>query len=209
MTKIVWTCAKNDYDGKHRGIQLGVNILDTCGRDTYALNQSLEFIRASLNTFDVSQWGKKNQPGLFSQVWLNSAPCRYECSRGGTPHLKFNTSGPILGVIGGSYSSVSIQASDHYSAVQDMAAIDGMFDDAGCQLAAPVPDPPDLACLDSQGPQRQVEVRDVRQDGASGHFSSKASLALADFSTHSWGRSSCDILVMVKPFTYSFLLRER
>ena len=38
-----------------RDISLGVNILDTCGLDTYALNQSLEFIRASLNNFDVSQ----------------------------------------------------------------------------------------------------------------------------------------------------------
>lgn len=75
-----------------KDIKLGVNILDTCGRDTYALNQSLEFIRSSLNTFDVSQ---------------------YECSNGGgTPRLKFNSTGPILGVIGGSYSSVSIQVAN-------------------------------------------------------------------------------------------------
>ena len=33
---------------------LGVHILDTCSRDTYALNQSLEFIRSSLNTLDVA-----------------------------------------------------------------------------------------------------------------------------------------------------------
>ena len=32
----------------------GVNILDTCSRDTYALNQSLEFIRSSLNNLDVA-----------------------------------------------------------------------------------------------------------------------------------------------------------
>ena len=37
---------------------------------------------------------------------------RYECSLGGTPRLKFNTTGPVKGVIGGSYSSVSIQASE-------------------------------------------------------------------------------------------------
>ena len=36
-----------------RDITLGANILDTCGRDTYALNRSLEFIRASLNSFDM------------------------------------------------------------------------------------------------------------------------------------------------------------
>ena len=35
-------------------ISLGVNILDTCSRDTYALNQSLEFIRSSLNNLDVA-----------------------------------------------------------------------------------------------------------------------------------------------------------
>ena len=74
-----------------------MNILDTCGRDTYALNQSLEFIRDSLNHFDVNQ---------------------YECSIDGkptlgTPRLKFNTTGPILGVIGGSYSTVSIQVRNY------------------------------------------------------------------------------------------------
>ena len=31
-----------------------MNILDTCSRDTYALNQSLEFIRSSLNNLDVA-----------------------------------------------------------------------------------------------------------------------------------------------------------
>ena len=34
-------------------ILMGVKILDTCSRDTYALNQSLEFIRASKNTIKV------------------------------------------------------------------------------------------------------------------------------------------------------------
>ena len=38
-----------------RDIKLGVNSLDTCGSETYALNQSLEFIKSSLNTFDASQ----------------------------------------------------------------------------------------------------------------------------------------------------------
>ena len=37
---------------------------------------------------------------------------RYECSNGGgTPQLKFNSTGSIKGVIGGSYSTVSIQVS--------------------------------------------------------------------------------------------------
>ena len=76
-----------------RGIKLGVNILDTCGRDTYALNQSLEFIRDSLNHFDVNQY----------ECTIDGKPSL------GTPRLKFNTTGPILGVIGASYSTVSIQ----------------------------------------------------------------------------------------------------
>ena len=34
---------------------------------------------------------------------------RFECIGGGTPRSKVNSTGPIKGVIGGSYSSVSIQ----------------------------------------------------------------------------------------------------
>lgn len=34
------------------GVRLGATILDTCSSDSYALNQSLEFIRASINTAD-------------------------------------------------------------------------------------------------------------------------------------------------------------
>ena len=37
---------------------------------------------------------------------------RYECSQGGIPKLKINTTGPVKGVIGGSYSSVSIQVAN-------------------------------------------------------------------------------------------------
>ena len=74
-----------------------MNILDTCGRDTYALNQSLEFIRDSLNHFDVKQY----------ECTIDGKPSL------GTPRLKFNTTGPILGVIGGSYSTVSIQVITH------------------------------------------------------------------------------------------------
>ena len=49
----------------------GVNILDTCSRDTYALNQSLEFIRSSLNNLDVAAEfecakGKRS----FHHYWL-------------------------------------------------------------------------------------------------------------------------------------------
>ncbi|XP_018013510.2 metabotropic glutamate receptor [Hyalella azteca] len=71
-------------------VSLGVNILDTCSKDTYALNQSLEFIRGSLDAMDVS--------GL-------------ECSDKKPPRVKYHAK-PVKGVIGGSYSSVSQQVAN-------------------------------------------------------------------------------------------------
>jgi len=74
------------------GITLGVHILDTCGRDTYALNQSLHFVRASLSNIDISV---------------------LECADKSTPRVKRTANaGPIFGVIGGSYSSVSLQVAN-------------------------------------------------------------------------------------------------
>ncbi|XP_053982545.1 metabotropic glutamate receptor isoform X1 [Hylaeus volcanicus] len=74
------------------GITLGVHILDTCGRDTYALNQSLHFVRASLSNLDISV---------------------LECADKSPPRVKKTaTAGPIFGVIGGSYSSVSLQVAN-------------------------------------------------------------------------------------------------
>ncbi|KAF7997885.1 hypothetical protein HCN44_009283 [Aphidius gifuensis] len=74
------------------GISLGVHILDTCSRDTYALNQSLHFVRASLSNLDISI---------------------LECTDGSTPRVRKTASaGPIFGVIGGSYSSVSLQVAN-------------------------------------------------------------------------------------------------
>ncbi|XP_066583414.1 metabotropic glutamate receptor [Prorops nasuta] len=74
------------------GISVGVHILDTCSRDTYALNQSLHFVRASLSNLDISV---------------------LECSDKSTPRVKKTaTAGPIFGVIGGSYSSVSLQVAN-------------------------------------------------------------------------------------------------
>ncbi|XP_011297062.1 metabotropic glutamate receptor [Fopius arisanus] len=74
------------------GISLGVHILDTCSRDTYALNQSLHFVRASLSNLDISI---------------------LECADGSTPRVRKTASaGPIFGVIGGSYSSVSLQVAN-------------------------------------------------------------------------------------------------
>lgn len=74
------------------GITLGVHILDTCGRDNYALNQSLHFVRASLSNLDISI---------------------LECADKSVPRVKKTASaGPIFGVIGGSYSSVTLQVAN-------------------------------------------------------------------------------------------------
>ncbi|CAH0562056.1 unnamed protein product [Brassicogethes aeneus] len=72
-------------------ISLGVHILDTCSRDTYALNQSLQFVRASLNNIDISS---------------------FECVDHSMPRPRVNYSGPVFGVVGGSYSSVSLQVAN-------------------------------------------------------------------------------------------------
>ncbi|XP_063304265.1 metabotropic glutamate receptor 3 [Pelobates fuscus] len=72
------------------GIKLGVHILDTCSRDTYALEQSLEFVRASLTKVDEAE---------------------YMCPDGSYA-IQENSPLLIAGVIGGSYSSVSIQVAN-------------------------------------------------------------------------------------------------
>ena len=89
------------------GIKLGVNVVDTCSRDTHALNRSLEFIRASLSAMDTS---------------AASGPAggrdAYQCRDGSIPLLRPNApgssglGGPVFGVVGGSYSSVSIQVAN-------------------------------------------------------------------------------------------------
>ncbi len=69
------------------GVKLGAHILDTCSKDTYALEQSLEFVRASLT--------KVHQPGFICPDGSNPVPDELPLA--------------ISGVIGGSYSDVSIQ----------------------------------------------------------------------------------------------------
>lgn len=73
-----------------KDIKLGAIILDTCSSDSYALNQSLEFIRASISNVDATA---------------------FECADGSLPKLKFNTKA-ITGVVGGSYSEVSLQVAN-------------------------------------------------------------------------------------------------
>lgn len=73
-------------------LTIGAHILDTCSRETYALNQSLAFVRASaLNNIDTSN---------------------YECEDHSIPRPRINFSGTVFGVVGGSYSSVSLQVAN-------------------------------------------------------------------------------------------------
>lgn len=69
------------------GILLGAHVLDSCSHETYALDQSLEYVRASLNIFDDTM---------------------FHCDDGSHPDI-INQPEPVVGVVGGSYSSVSIQ----------------------------------------------------------------------------------------------------
>uniref|UniRef100_A0A8C1CDX4 Metabotropic glutamate receptor 2 n=1 Tax=Cyprinus carpio carpio TaxID=630221 RepID=A0A8C1CDX4_CYPCA len=72
------------------GVTLGANILDTCSKDMYALEQSLEFVRASLTKVDDSE---------------------YTCPDGSYA-IHDDVPLAISGVIGGSYSDVSIQVAN-------------------------------------------------------------------------------------------------
>lgn len=72
------------------GIKLGATIFDTCARGTYALEQSLEYIRASFSSLDASE---------------------FVCSDGSEAEAKFEPK-TVAAVIGGSYSSVSIQVAN-------------------------------------------------------------------------------------------------
>lgn len=72
------------------GIKLGAAIYDTCARATYALEQSLEFVRASISTLDASE---------------------FECDDGSLAKAKYIPTA-VAGVIGGSSSSVSLQVAN-------------------------------------------------------------------------------------------------
>lgn len=71
-------------------ITLGAEVFDTCARSTYALEQSLEFIRGSFSTLGGSD---------------------FECDDGSAAK-PITTPKIVAGVIGGSYSSVSIQVAN-------------------------------------------------------------------------------------------------
>lgn len=77
----------NSNDRILPGLRLGTHILDSCSKDTYGLEQSLDFARSSLD--DVHDDG-------------------FICPDGSRP-IGNNVPLAISGVIGGSYSDVSIQ----------------------------------------------------------------------------------------------------
>nr|KAF6420407.1 glutamate metabotropic receptor 2 [Molossus molossus] len=73
------------------GVRLGAHILDSCSKDTYALEQALDFVRASLSR--------------------GADGSRHICPDGSyATHDDAPTA--ITGVIGGSYSDVSIQVAN-------------------------------------------------------------------------------------------------
>ncbi|ESO85152.1 hypothetical protein LOTGIDRAFT_130830 [Lottia gigantea] len=72
------------------GITIGASLYDTCARGTYALEQSLEFIRASFYSLDTSE---------------------FVCSDGSQAKAKFSPT-KVTGVVGGSYSTVSMQVAN-------------------------------------------------------------------------------------------------
>ncbi|CAG5125467.1 unnamed protein product, partial [Candidula unifasciata] len=79
----------NNYDILP-GIKLGASAFDTCGRAPYALEQSLEFIRASITSLDSTE---------------------FYCSDGSKATAK-QLPTAVAGVVGGSYSTVSIQVAN-------------------------------------------------------------------------------------------------
>lgn len=92
LEAMLFAVDKINREGMLPGIRLGVNVVDTCSRDTHALNRSLEFIRASLNAMDTSG---------------------FQCRDGSAPRVRAGQGfGPVFGVVGGSYSSVSIQVAN-------------------------------------------------------------------------------------------------
>ena len=79
----------NDDQSILPNITLGAKILDTCLRDTYALEQSLEFIKAHMSTMDA---------------------VKYKCSDGSEPVARDRH--PVAGVIGAAASPVSIMVAN-------------------------------------------------------------------------------------------------
>lgn len=90
LEAMLYALDRIEKDPELNGLKLGVILLDSCSSSTYALNQSLEFIRASMNTVESTA---------------------FECRDRSTPRPKYNRT-MIAGVVGGSYSEVSLQVAN-------------------------------------------------------------------------------------------------
>ncbi|KAL8580052.1 hypothetical protein ACOMHN_065936 [Nucella lapillus] len=71
------------------GLKVGMRILDTCSYDTFALEQSMDFIKAQLSTIDLED---------------------YRCDDNSSP--SYNRMTPVAGVIGAASSTVSIMVAN-------------------------------------------------------------------------------------------------
>lgn len=71
-----------------RGYKLGALILDSCSNPSYALNQSLDFVRDMIGSTDSSE---------------------YQCGDGSMPVLRNTPKKKVVAVVGASYSSVTVQ----------------------------------------------------------------------------------------------------
>ncbi|GMT07734.1 hypothetical protein PENTCL1PPCAC_29908, partial [Pristionchus entomophagus] len=74
-----------------RGMKLGALILDSCSTPAVALNRSLDFVRDFIGTSDLSE---------------------YQCSDGSAPEEKQSFRKSVAAVVGGSYSSVTMQVAN-------------------------------------------------------------------------------------------------
>lgn len=66
----------------------GALILDSCSNPAYALNQSLDFVRDMIGSADLSE---------------------YHCRDGSSPESRQMPRKNVVAVVGGSYSSVTVQ----------------------------------------------------------------------------------------------------
>lgn len=79
-------------------IKLGAILLDSCSSNTHALNQSLEFVRAWSPTLDPMREHTLEESYFF-------------CDDGSQPKPKDDLH-HLVGVVGGSYSEVSLQVAN-------------------------------------------------------------------------------------------------
>uniref|UniRef100_A0A915PFX1 G-protein coupled receptors family 3 profile domain-containing protein n=1 Tax=Setaria digitata TaxID=48799 RepID=A0A915PFX1_9BILA len=73
------------------GYKLGALILDSCSNPAYALNQSLDFVRDMIGSTDLSE---------------------YQCRDGSRPESRQISRKSVAAVVGGSYSSVTVQVAN-------------------------------------------------------------------------------------------------